>query len=76
MTTDRNPRHHRERLAPFLGKKVVIGTNDYHYVSGRAVEFVDGRMLRMTVNGKDVLVPVADVATISEVPEVQAEYVK
>jgi hypothetical protein len=71
-----NPRHHRDRIETFLGKKVVIGTSDFHYVSGRAVEFVDGQRLRMTVNGKDVLVSVDDVATISEVPEVQAEYIK
>lgn len=71
-----NPRHHRDRLEGFLGKKVVVGTADYHYVSGRAVEFVDGTRLRLTVNGRDVLVEVDAVATISEVPEVQAEYVK
>jgi uncharacterized protein YlzI (FlbEa/FlbD family) len=45
-------------------------------VSGKACEFVDGTKLRMTVNGKDVLVNVDDVATISEVPDVQAEYIK
>jgi hypothetical protein len=71
-----NPRHARDKLEGFLGKKVVIGTSDYHYVSGRAVEFLDGTMLRLTVNGRDVLVAVDDVATISEVPDVQAEYVK
>ena len=71
-----NPRHARERLESFLGKKVVIGTSDFHYVSGRAVEFIEDQRLRITVNGKDVLVDVEDVATISEVPEVQAEYVK
>ncbi len=73
---DSNPRHHRDRIQSFLGKKVVVGTSDYHYVSGRAVEFVDGTRLRMTVNGRDVLIEVVNVATISEVPEVQAEYVK
>lgn len=71
-----NPRHHRDRIKEFLGKKVVIGTSDFHYVSGRAVEFVDGTKLRITVNGEDVLVEVDHVATISEVPEVQAEYIK
>ena len=71
-----NPRHHRDRISRFLGKKVIVGTSDYHYVSGRAVEFVDGSRLRMTVNGDDVLVNVDDVATISAVPEVQAEYIK
>lgn len=71
-----NPRHHRDRIAEFLGKKVVVGTSDFHYVSGRAVEFVDGCKLRITVNGRDVLVEVDHVATISEVPDVQAEYVK
>ena len=74
--SESNPRHHRDRIEEFLGKKVVIGTSDFHYVSGRAVEFVDGTKLRITVNGKDVLVEVDHVATISEVPEVQAEYIK
>ncbi len=73
---DHNPRHYRDRIEEFLGKKVVIGTSDFHYVSGRAVEFVDEVKLRLTVNGKDVLVSLEDVATISEVPDVQAEYVK
>jgi len=71
-----NPRHHRDRIESFLGKKVIVGTSDYHYVSGRAIEFVDGTRLRLTVNGREVLVEVDDVATISEVPEVQAEYIK
>ena len=71
-----NPRHHRHRIEGFLGKKVVVGTSDYHYVSGRAVDFVDGTRLRMTVNGKEISIDVDNVATISEVPEVQAEYIK
>jgi hypothetical protein len=71
-----NPRHARTTIEPFLGKKVIIGTSDFHYVSGRVHEFVDGTKLRLTVNGKNVLVKVDDVATIAEVPDVQAEYVK
>ena len=71
-----NPRHHRDRIESFLGKKVVVGTNDFHYVSGRAVAFVDGTHLRLTVNGREVLVHVDHVATIAEVPDVQAEYIK
>lgn len=71
-----NPRHARDRIEPFLGKKVVVGTTDLHYVSGQAVEVVDGRKLRMTVNGRDVLVIIDEVVAISEVPAVQAEYIK
>jgi hypothetical protein len=71
-----NPSHSREQIAPFLGRKVVIGTADYHYVSGRVVEFVGELKLRITVNGKPLVLDVVDVATISEVPDVQAEYVK
>ena len=73
---DKNPRHARDRLEPFLGKKVIVGTSDFHYVSGWAVEFVDGQQLKMTVNGRELFVGVDDVVTISEVPDVQAEYVK
>jgi hypothetical protein len=71
-----NPRHHRERIEAFLGKKVVIGTSDFHYVSGRAVQVVEDAKLLVTVNGKEVVIRLEDVATIAEVPEVQAEYVK
>lgn len=76
MSTTGNPRYARDRIEPLLGKKVVIGTADYHYVSGKAVEIVDGQQLKVTVNGRPVLIDVENVATISEVPDVQAEYIK
>jgi len=71
-----NPRHHRARIEGFLGKKVIVGTRDFHYVSGHAVDFVDGTRLRMTVNGEEITIDVENVVTIAEVPAVQAEYVK
>lgn len=74
--TSQNPRYAREFLEPFLGKKVVIGTSDFHYVSGRAVAFIDGTKLTVLINEKEIMIPVANVETISEVPEIQADYIK
>jgi hypothetical protein len=72
-----NPRVQRDELKPFLGKKVTIGTRSYHYVSGRVERILaDTDQLEVRVAGKIVLVPLAELATIQEAPEAQAEYVK
>ena len=72
---DINPRLLREKLARFVGKKVTIGTTDWHYISG-TVESSDGISVAMRVAGSAVTVPAEMVATIREAPAAQAEYVK
>jgi hypothetical protein len=75
MADELNPRLLRDKLGPFVGKKVIVGTTDFHYISGWALA-LEGTRLRMSVAGKPVLVPTHMVATIKEVPALQAEYVK
>ena len=36
-----NPRVQRDELKSFVGKKVMIGTRSYHYVSGRATRLIE-----------------------------------
>ncbi len=72
-----NPRVQRDELKGFVGKKVMIGTRSYHYVSGRASRIlVDADQLEVHVGKDVVLVPLDEVATIQEILESQAEYVK
>jgi len=73
--TDMNPRVLRDHLGPWVGKKVMIGTSDFHYVSG-VVQSVEGAQVKVTVGGKLVIIPTANVATINEASPYQAEYVK
>jgi hypothetical protein len=77
MTMPMNPRVQRDELAPFVGKKVTIGTRSYHYVSG-VVEAIrkESDQLAVRVHGQIVLVPLDEIATIQEAPAAQAEYVK
>lgn len=70
-----NPRTLRDKLAPFVGKKVVIGTTDWHYISCRLAS-LEGDTVHVTVAGKPMTVPAKNVATIHEVAVEQAEYVK
>lgn len=70
-----NPRTLRDKLGPFVGKKVVIGTTDWHYISCR-VTLLEGDTVHVTVAGKGVTIPAKNVATIHEVAEHQAEYIK
>ena len=72
-----NPRVQRDELKGFVGKKVMIGTKEFHYVSGRVVRLIEeDDQLEVHVAGKPVLVPLGEIATIQEAPEAQAEYIK
>ena len=72
-----NPRVQRDEFKSFVGKKVMIGTKGYHYVSGRVTRMIDEQdELEIQVGGKVVLIHLGDVATIQEAPEAQAEYIK
>jgi hypothetical protein len=72
---DMNPRVLRDHLVPFVGKKVTIGTTDYHYVSG-VIESIIGNDVKVMVNGKPVVIHANAVATILEAHAMQAEYIK
>lgn len=72
-----NPRVQRDEFKSFVGKKVMIGTKGYHYVSGRVTRMIEEQdELEIHVAGKVVLIHLGDVATIQEAPEAQAEYIK
>lgn len=75
MAADMNPRVLRTQLEKWIGKKVMIGTTDLHYVSG-IVYSLDGTELKVSVNGRLVMIPAHMVANIKEAPALQAEYVK
>ena len=70
-----NPRNLREKIKPLMGKKVMIGTADWHYVCG-ILEKIEGDQVTVMVLGKPVLISAANVATIKEAPSLQVEYVK
>lgn len=72
---DLNPRNLREKLGPFVGKKVVIGTKDLHYVSGK-LEEIARNQLRVSVAGQIVTIPAENVENIKEAHALQAEYIK
>jgi hypothetical protein len=72
-----NPRVQRDDYRPFVGKKVMIGTRSYHYLCGRAEAIdVEHDRLQVRVAGREIFVPLDEVATIQEAPEAQAEYIK
>jgi hypothetical protein len=72
-----NPRVQRDELKGFVGKKVMIGTRSYHYLSGRAMRLIEeSDQLEVHIGEEVVLVPLGEVATIQEAPASQAEYVK
>ena len=71
-----NPRNARDKLGPFVGKKVMVGTTDWHYISGRVEVLENSGHLQIAVNGKIVLVPPEMIATIEEAHDEQAEYIK
>lgn len=78
VTVDHNLRTHKEVLLPFVGKKVMLGTTDFHYVVGRFVELLADEKLRLLVGAHDqeVLIPRLGVSNIQEVDKAVAEYVK
>ena len=71
-----NPRVQRDDLKAFMGKKVMIGTHTYHYISGYLEALNEQNQLEIKVNGKTVRIQASDLATIQEVPACQAEYIK
>jgi hypothetical protein len=70
-----NPRNLREKVKPLMGKKVMIGTADWHYVCG-ILEKIEGDQVTVTVLGKPVRISASNVATIKEAPSLQIEYIK
>ena len=70
-----NPRVLRDKIKPLMGKKVMIGTADWHYVCG-VLDRVEGDHVVVMVQGKPVVIGAANVATIKEAPSMQVEYVK
>jgi ribosome maturation factor RimP len=70
-----NPRVLRDQYGKYVGKKVTIGTQGLHYVSG-IVQAIQGKDLHITVSGKLVIVPADVITSIQEAPASQAEYVK
>lgn len=72
---DLNPRVLRDQFGKWVGKKVVIGTRDLHYVCG-VVQAMERTELKVTVNGQLVVVPTDAVETIREAPAQMVEYVK
>ena len=72
----KNPRLQRDEIKSFLGKKVMIGTSSYHYVSGRVEAVTEDDRLRVRISGGIALIPLDEIATIQEAPESQAEYFK
>ena len=73
---NRNPRVRRDELQALFGKKVTVGTYTYHYISGVLESLNDDNELLFRVAGKSLRLPLSDLATISEAPAAQAEYVK
>lgn len=71
-----NPRVKRDELRALFGKKVTVGTHSYHYISGVLESLNEENELVFTVAGKPLRLPLSDLATISEAPPAQAEYVK
>ena len=73
---DLNPRNFRDKLAPHLGKRLMIGTTDWHYISGTLESIDEAGQLHLSVAGAKVTVPCDKVATFQEAPPQQAEYFK
>jgi len=76
MPTERiNPRHLREKWKDWVGKRVTVGTTTYHYLCG-TWQSLDASTAVFTIGGKEMKVPIAEIATIVEAPPWQAEFFK
>lgn len=71
-----NPRVRRGEYGPWVGKKVVIGTKDMHYISGRVLDLDEDATLKIGVGDEEILLPSDHVESIQVAHQSQAEYVK
>ena len=73
---DLNPRKFRDKLSPHIGKRLTIGTSDWHYLSGTLESVDNAGQLHLSIAGEKVVLPCQKVVTFQEAPPQQAEYMK
>jgi hypothetical protein len=70
-----NPNQVREKFGHLLGKKVTVGTTTLHYLCGRW-KAIDGHDAIFSVGERELRIPLTQLETMTEAPELQAEYSK
>lgn len=70
-----NPRHLREKFKEWVGKRVTVGLTTYHYLCG-TWQTLDAHDAKFTIGGREMVVPIHEIATISEAAPWQAEFFK
>jgi hypothetical protein len=70
-----NPRHLREKLGSWLGKRVVVGTRTYHYLCG-IWKAMEGDHVIFEIGGKEMRVGLSDIATVGDAEAWQADFYK
>jgi hypothetical protein len=70
-----NPRHLREKFKDWVGKRVTVGTTNYHYLSG-TWKSLDAATAVFEIGGKEMKVSTEEIATIVEAPPWQADFFK
>lgn len=75
MLSEHNPRNLREKYQTWLGKKVVVGLSDFHYLCG-TWEAVEGYDAIFNIGGRRLAKRLDTIATVEEAPAALAEYFK
>ena len=70
-----NPRHLREKFKDWVGKRVNVGLTTMHYICGTWTS-LEKSEARFAIGGHDFKVNIAEIMTISEAPQWQAEFFK
>jgi hypothetical protein len=71
-----NPRHLREKLAGWEGKRVVVGTHSYHYLCGTWTAIEGDHVVFQIGDHRPMSIRLAEIANVVEAPALQAEFFK
>jgi hypothetical protein len=73
--SEMNPRNLRDKYKDWIGKKVTVGLTTFHYVSGRW-KAIEGYYAIFDVGSREIRINMAEIDTIADAPEAQAEFFK
>lgn len=71
-----NPRHLREKLAQWQGKRVVVGTETYHYLCGTWTGIEGDHVVFQIGAHAPFHVLLSDIATVADAVPLQADFYK
>ncbi len=71
-----NPRHLREKFADWRGKRVVVGTQTYHYLCGTWLGIEGDEVVFQIGNHAPLKVKLSDIANVAVAENLQADFYK